>query len=123
MALHKRGQIWWIDPDSTVDRPIGGEILAKQGRPVVVISSDAFVDQSVRIVVPFTSWQNRFEELSFHYRVNADATNNLPNDSSANLLQVRCISTLRFEEYIGQLTNEQIEDIVAVLGLVVDAAF
>lgn len=123
MALYKRGEVWWVDPDSVVDPPIGEEILMKEGRPVVIISSDAFLNQGVRIVVPFTSWQDKFDHLPFHYRVDADATNSLPNDSSANLLQVRCISVLRFEGYIGRLSADQMEDIISTLGLIVDASF
>lgn len=128
MALHKRGEIWWIDPDSTVDPPvdpsIGSEISMKNtGRPAVVISSNAFDNQSVRIIVPLTSWQDKFEGITFHYRIDADATNKLSNDSSANLLQVRCVSTLRFEHYVGRISADQMEDIISILGLVVDAAF
>ncbi len=124
MALHKRGEIWWVDPDFAPDGPdktIGGEI--KKERPVVVISSDAFEDQSVRIVVPFTSWQDRFAGIDFHYRVDADEINRLDNDSSLNILQTRCLSTLRFEGYIGRLTQEQMRDITNLLGLIIEADF
>lgn len=123
MALHKRGEIWWIDPDSMVDPPIGEEIIAKEGRPVVIISSDSLSNQPVRVIVPLTSWQEKFENLTFHYRIDADTSNKLTNDSSANLLQVRCISVLRLEDYIGRLSADQMEDIIAALGVVVDATF
>ena len=97
--------------------------MKNNGRPAVVISSDAFDDQSVRIIVPLTSWQHKFEGLDFHLRIDADATNKLSNDSSANVLQVRCISTLRFEHYVGRISADQMEEMVSRLGLVVDATF
>ena len=120
----KRGEIWFIDPDFVYpdpDNTIGEEIT--KGRPVVVISSDVFEEQQVRVVVPFTSWQDKFEAMDFHYRVDADAVNRLDNDSSLNVLQVRCISTLRFEGYIGRLAPDQLSEVLALLGFAVDAEF
>ena len=120
----KRGEIWFIDPDFVYpdpDNTIGEEITKE--RPVVVISSDAFAEQQVIIVVPFTSWQEKFEAMDFHYRVDADSVNHLDNDSSLNVLQTRCISTLRFEGYVGRLTPDQLSEVLALLGFVVDAEF
>lgn len=125
----KRGEIWFIDPDFVYpdmdtpnpDRTIGEEITKE--RPVVVISSDAFQNQAVRIVIPFTSWQDHFADLDFHYRVDADGVNRLSNDSSLNVLQTRCISTLRFEGYVGRLAQEQLSEVLDLLGLIIEAEF
>lgn len=124
VRLPKRGEIWFVDPDfvhGDPDNTFGEEINKR--RPVVVISSDAFANQGVRIAVPFTSWQDKFEPFDFHYRVDADATNRLRNDSSLNVLQVRCLSVLRFEEYVGRLSQDHLENVVDILGFTIDASF
>ena len=37
--------------------------------------------------------------------------------------RTRCLSTLRFEGYIGHLTQEQLRDVTDLLGLIVEADF
>lgn len=119
--LYKRGEIWWLDPDAYHDDPdntIGEEIVKR--RPYVVISSDAFLNQGVRLVVPFTSWQDKFEAMDFHFFVAANSNNNLRNDSSLNVLQTRCVSTLRFEEYIGRLSQSEMDEVAELLAFIIE---
>ena len=51
----RRGEIWRVGFDPTV----GSEL--KKTRPAVVISSDAVGKLPVRLVAPFTGWQEYFE--------------------------------------------------------------
>lgn len=116
----KRGEIWWVDLDPTE----GDEI--QKWRPCVVVSSDAFRSLDVRLVMPLTSWQPMFARLPYHTKIEAAGVNGLQKDSSANALQMRCVSTLRFDSKagsIGILTAVQMEEIIISLAAVVEGNF
>ena len=65
-------------------------------RPVVVISSDLLQPISLRIIVPLTTWQEKFINRPFMVKISATSDNGLDRDSAGNVLQVRSLSTERF---------------------------
>ena len=54
MSIPRRGEIWLVDLN-----PTRGQEMQKI-RPVVVISSDLLQPISLRIIVPITTWQEKF---------------------------------------------------------------
>jgi len=110
----RRGEIWWVGLDPTE----GSEI--QKTRPCVIVSTDALGKLPVRVVVPLTTWQSRHAHRLYMVHVPRDTKNNLKNDSTADPLQVRCVSLERFRSKLGVLDRSQLMDIVSALALVVE---
>lgn len=102
-----RGEIWFCN----LDPGKGSEI--KKERPALVISIPAFDATAVRLVVPLTGWQDKFERRFNMVRVPRTQTNGLDKDSAADVLQVRCVSLERFGPRVGRLEAEVIGEILA----------
>jgi mRNA interferase MazF len=82
MAL-SRGEIWLVNLDPT----IGDEI--RKVRPAVIMSSDAIGVLALRVVVPITGWQPRFQGCDWLVRLDPDQNNCLDKPSAADAFQVR----------------------------------
>jgi mRNA-degrading endonuclease toxin of MazEF toxin-antitoxin module len=63
MINPKRGELWLVDLNPT----IGQEI--QKTRPVVVISSDFLLSIPMRIIIPITSWQEKFINRPFMVKI------------------------------------------------------
>jgi len=111
MTNPSRGEIWLVDVD-----PTRGQEIQKT-RPVVVISTNLFAPIPLRIVIPITTWQDKFDRRPFMVKLPATETNGLARDSAANVLQVRSLSTQRFVKRLGQIEPDVLTEILA--GLVV----
>ncbi|AKG23468.1 type II toxin-antitoxin system PemK/MazF family toxin [Calothrix sp. 336/3] len=114
MTNPKRGEIWLVQLDPTV-----GQELQKT-RPAVVINSELFATIPMRIVVPLTSWQPRFQERPFMVSIKRTEDNGLAQDSAGNLLQLRSVSTERFTMRLGQVSQAVLQEILAGLVICVD---
>ena len=110
----KRGEIWQVNLEPT----IGQEIRKK--RPVIVISSDLYSPIALRIVIPLTTWQNKFVNRPFMVRIVQDKINGLAQDSAGNVLQIRSLSTQRFIDKIGIVSNQVMGELLAGLIISVD---
>jgi mRNA interferase MazF len=110
----KRGEIWLVNLDPT----IGQEI--KKCRPAVVISSDFYSPIPLRIIVPITKWQAKFINRPFMVRIAQDVVNGLAQDSAGNILQIRSVSTQRFVNRIGTVSDEVMKELLAGLVISVD---
>jgi mRNA interferase MazF len=100
-----RGEIWLVDLDPTVGAEMG------KTRPAVVINVSTVGLLPLRMVVPVTTWQPRYDQLAWFVRLPADAANGLSQDSGADTFQVRCISLDRFVRRLGLLTSVQVDEI------------
>ncbi len=106
-----RGEIWLVDLN-----PTRGQEIQKI-RPAIVVSTNLFKGVPLRIVVPVTSWQAKFDDRPFMVKLIASPETGLECDSAANVLQVRSVSTDRVIRRLGQVSPAQIQEILA--GLVV----
>ena len=100
MQEMKRGEVWYTDLDGDT---VGSEQTGF--RPAVILSNDignAFAPTV--IIVPMTS-QPRKEQIT-HVALTADF---LPCDSIVLTEQIRVISKQRIFEYVGRLTDEQLQ--------------
>lgn len=91
----KRNEIWYVNFDPT----IGNEI--KKIRPAVIIDDDYLASQSMRLVVPITTWIDKFALLPWIVQIQPNSTNGLSNVSGFNIQQARYLSTKRFQNKIG----------------------
>ena len=106
-----RGDIWLVNFDPT----IGDEI--QKTRPAVVMSINAVFRYRLQIIVPITSWQEKFSGDFWMIKVTPSVNNHLDNESAANAFQVKSLSEERFIRKIGNLPLEQLNDISAAIAL------
>lgn len=109
-----RGEIWLLNLDPTV----GAEI--QKTRPVVIVSSDAVGLLPLRVIVPLTDWKERYKPAGWMVRVFPTTGNGLSKDSAADTFQIRSVSTARFVRKIGNLSPQDLNPIIAAIGLVIE---
>jgi mRNA interferase MazF len=109
-----RGEIWLVNLDPT----IGDEI--RKIRPAVIMSRDAIGVLALRVVVPITGWQQRFQGCDWLVRLDPDSDNGLDKPSAADTFQVRSVATRRFVRLVGRLTPSDMERIAEGLKTVLE---
>ena len=112
-----RGDVWLVNLDPTV----GDEI--RKVRPAAVVSRDAVGILALRVIVPITAWQDRFQVSDWLVRLDPDPTNGLDKPSAADTLdtlQVRSLSTRRFVRQLGRLSDADLQRVAAGLKVVLD---
>ena len=75
---------------------------------------------SLKIVVPITNWKNQFSEYSWMTQLTPSKMNHLSKPSCADSFQVKSLSVNRFIRKIGKVTNEEIDEIVAGVGICIE---
>ena len=109
-----RGEVWQINLDPT----IGAEI--KKTRPVVIVSSNTIGILPLRVVVPLTDWKDHYQQAAWMVKISPTGMNGLNKDSAADTFQIRSVSTARFIRKIGEISREEMHDIVQAIGLVIE---
>jgi len=99
------GEIWLVNLDPTM----GDEI--RKMRPAIVVSRDELGILALRVVVPVTAWQDRFEGCDWLVRIDPDESNRLAKPSTADTFQVRSVSTQRFIRCLGCLSDADFQRI------------
>ena len=112
--LPVRGDVWLVEFD-----PVKGDEIRKS-RPAIVISSDAFKPLKTKLVVPLTSWQEKFAISQWMVKIVADASNGLDHDSAADALQLRCVSYERFVSKLGMISAPVLDEIAAAIAIVIE---
>ena len=107
----KRGEVWLVNLDPT----IGAEI--QKNRPCVIVNQDALAKLPLKIIIPLTSWDERFANAPCHVKVNPTRQNGLKNESSADTFQVRSISEKRLVKKFGLLDPLVMEEINQALAI------
>lgn len=108
----RRGEVWLVNLD-----PVVGSELRKT-RPAVVMSRDDIGALPVRVIVPLTSWQERFAQAAWLVPVEAQAEKGLTRKSAADTVQVRSMSEKRLVKRLGLLPESDLEKIAAALTIV-----
>lgn len=90
-------------------------------RPAIIISDDAIGNLPLKVIVPITDWKDHYEQASWMVRIDPETANGLSKTSAADTFQVRCVSTNRFRQKLGELSSDIILDVedalVVVLGI------
>ncbi len=110
----KRGDIWLVQLD-----PTRGQEIQKT-RPAIVISVDMFSSIPMRIIIPIATWQPKFQNRPFMVYIQQTQENGLDADSAGNILQVRSVTTERFIRYIGKVSDNVMQELLAGLIVCVD---
>lgn len=113
--LPVRGEIWRVDFE-----PVEGSETGKS-RPAVVIGDERLARLDVRIVVPITGWNERYRQHPWMTEILPHKSNGLTKPSSADALQIRTVSVIRFESYLGHLPASIVDEIASSVALCVRA--
>jgi mRNA interferase MazF len=106
-----RAEVWEVNLDPT----IGAEI--RKICPCVIVSRDALGRLPLKIVVPLTEWDSRYETAPWHIPIDSSPANGLAKKSSADTFQVRSVSQDRLVRRIGVLTEDTMVRIGQALKL------
>lgn len=112
----RRGEIWLVDFDPSV-----GEEQRKT-RPALVLSVEAVGKLQLRIVVPITGWQDRFEQIPWFTRLQSSTSTGLTKESGADAFQVKSVSLERFSHRLGEVGADELENVVAGVALCIGFA-
>jgi len=93
----RRGEIWRV----RFDRTLGQEI--RKERRALVMNVPGVGRDKMRIVVPITTGDERYEYLFWMTRIRKDSTNGLEHDSFADASQIQAVSLKRFTSQVGAL--------------------
>ena len=110
----RQGEIWEINLSPT----IGAEI--KKKRPAVIVNDDAIGILPLKIIVPITSWKDRYSGAIWMVRMEPDNQNNLKKSSAMDAFQIRSISTKRFIRKIGSVSLTELYEVKAAIKAVID---
>lgn len=108
----KQGDIWLIN----LDPSIGAEI--RKTRPAVIVNDDTLGKLPLKVIVPITNWNDKYEIAPWMVNIKPNEKNNLKKNSAADCFQVRSISENRFVRQIGVITNNETEMIKEALAIV-----
>ncbi len=108
----RRGEIWLLNLDPT----LGAEI--KKTRPVVIVSHDSVGILPLRVIVPITHWQERYEVAPWLVKIEPSTINGLLRTSGADTFQIRSVAQQRFVKKLGELSNEEMDRIAKALAIV-----
>jgi mRNA interferase MazF len=112
--IPKKGEIWLVNLEPT----LGVEI--KKIRPVVVINSDAIGKLPLKLIAPFTDWENYFAKNPWHVKINPNNANNLSKTSAVDTLQLRGVDIQRFQKKLGILSPEEMKIIMVAILTIID---
>lgn len=108
----QRGEVWKV----RFDRTLGQEI--RKERRALVINVPRVGRDKMRIVVPITTGNERFEHLFWMIKIRKDSTNGLENDSFVDAAQIQAVSLKRFTSQVGALRLQaQLEKVADAIAL------
>lgn len=107
-------EIWWVNFNPTV----GAEVQKK--RPAIIVNDNSVGILPLRVIVPVTDWNERYNSADWMVKITPDAINHLTKDSTADCFQVKSVSTDRFDKKIGEISPENYEKIKNALRNVLD---
>lgn len=108
-----RGEIWWVDFNPS----IGSEM--QKVRPAAVLSTDATGILKLRLVVPLTTWQPKFQGKPWLVRVEKTSENGLQSDCAGDVFQLKSVSTERFGDRVGRLNADRLSELAAAVAMIV----
>ena len=113
--LPRRREVWLVEFEPAV----GAEI--RKTRPAVVISEDEVGRLPLRIVVPLTDWKIAFASVPWFVLVPPTPENGLRKSSAADTFQTKSISLARFVRRLGEISEDQADEIAEAIANVVGA--
>ncbi len=113
----KRGEIWLVQFSPQVGSELGSP------HPALVVSRDDVGALPLRIVVPITSWQQRFSTVPWMPELKANATNGLKNRSVADCFQTGSFDVGRFMARWGEVDSQTLDHVTQIIAEVIGVKF
>jgi len=111
----KRGEIWNVKFEPSV----GAEI--RKLRPAVVLNPHSIGRLPLRIVVPITTWNPIYINVTWLVHLPGSSKNGLSKDSAADAFQVKSLSVTRFLNKLGEIEDAQLTEIAEAVAICVGA--
>ena len=112
MARILRGNIYWANLEPTLGREQSGY------RPVLILSHDIFNDRSGTVIVLAITSQEQKAGFPLTFELESK---NLPKRSWVKISQIRTLSTERIVKKLGQVSEEQLDQIIEGLNEIISA--
>lgn len=98
----KPKEVWlvnwdWDQAGTEIDKP----------RPAIVVGKDVPHNTSMRIVLPLTTWQERFKNMVWMFHLSNQTTQFLINDSAVNTYQIKCYDIQRFQKRLVNAIDDK----------------
>ncbi len=100
-----QGEIWLVD----FEPKIGSEIAKL--RPAVVINSDCGKNYDIKILLPITTYQDKFKDIPFFYKLENYEELGLDSVSAVNCFQIKSFSSQRFKRKLGKIDEQTLFEI------------
>src|SRR5665213_2371305 len=110
----KRGEIWLINLDPTVDSEI------RKTRPAVIVNADQLGRLPLKIIVPITDWKDRYSIAPWMVTILPDKKNGLSKESSADCFQIRSVAEERCVKRLGLVDIDIMDKIRKAIGTVLN---
>lgn len=85
-----------------------------------MVSSDHAGVLPLKIVVPVTGWKRAYADRLWIISLRPSQRNGLKRHSVVDAFQVRLVSKKRFVRERGYVTADQMDDIVAAIGIILE---
>ena len=110
--MKHQNEIWLINLDPTT----GAEI--QKTRPAIIVNDNAIGKLPLKIIVPVTDWNERYEVAPWMIKIEPNQQNNLSKLSAIDCFQIRCVSENRFVKQIGTIDDQTRDEIKIALAKV-----
>ena len=110
MARILRGNIYWANLDPTLGREQSGH------RPVLILSHDVFNDRSGTVIALAITSQEQKAGFPLTFELESK---NLPKRSWVKISQIRTLSTERIGKKLGQVSEEELDQIIEGLNEII----
>lgn len=84
-----------------------------------MVSTDSIGKLPLKVIVAITEWREAFEPHPWYVRLVPNGQNGLGKLSAADAFQVKSLSVARFVKQRGVLSETEVADIVAAVGIVI----
>jgi mRNA interferase MazF len=91
----KRGEIWLVQLDPTVDREIG------KTRPALIVNDNDIGILPLKVIVPITDWKGAFTNRPWMVLIEPSVDNGLSKVSGIDTFQIRSLSERRLIRRLG----------------------
>jgi len=112
MARILRGNIYWANLDPTLGREQSGH------RPVLILSHNIFNDRSGTVIALAITSQEQKAGFPLTFELESK---NLPKRLWVKISQIRTLSTERIGKKLGQVSEEELDQITEGLNEIISA--
>lgn len=112
----RRGEVW----DVILASDAGAE--PQKPEPAVVISVDGLHISTPKLVIPITTWKDKFSGTFWIVAIKPYDTNGLEKYSAIDVMQIRGVAVKHFIRRRGELNAKLMDEIIEAIAAVIEYA-